>query len=165
MNGLFIILLAGATLFTALVAGLLFTFALIVMPGIRKLDDRVYVQAFQEMDKIIQRNHPLFVLVWGGSVLLLLLSALLGFWVFDGLDRLLLFASAVVYIFGVQLPTGAVNVPLNNALQKVDTIIADEESLIVARREFEPRWNRWNLRRTAVAVAVTAALLLVLVRI
>lgn len=165
MHGVFLILLITGTLLTALVAGLLFTFALIVMPGIRSLGDREYVRAFQEMDGIIQRKHPLFVLVWGGSTLLLLLSALFGIWVLDGIVSTLLPAAAAIYILGVQLPTGMVNLPLNNSLQKIDVETADEEAISVSRREFESRWTRWNLLRTGAAVGVTAGLLFVLIAI
>lgn len=43
---IFTVVLLTATLFTALVAGLLFAFALITMPGIRKLGDREFIRAF-----------------------------------------------------------------------------------------------------------------------
>ena len=46
-----------ATLLCALVAGFLFAFAVIVMPGIGRLPDREFVRAFQEMDGIIQRGQ------------------------------------------------------------------------------------------------------------
>jgi uncharacterized membrane protein len=48
-----------------------------------------------------------------------------------------------------------INVPLNNALQRVDTRNAPDEKVIAARHDFEARWNR---RRTVIATAVTAAL-------
>jgi uncharacterized membrane protein len=51
-----------------------------------------------------------------------------------------------------------INVPLNNALQRVDTRNAPDEKVIAARHDFEARWNRWNRRRTVIATAVTAAL-------
>ena len=50
-------------LFCSLVAGLLFGFAVVVMPGIAKLADKEYLLAFKHMDGIIQNNQPLFVLV------------------------------------------------------------------------------------------------------
>ena len=45
----------------SLVAGLLFGFAVVVMPGIAKLTDKEYLLAFKHMDEIIQDNHPLFI--------------------------------------------------------------------------------------------------------
>ena len=57
----------------SLVAGLLFGFAIVVMPGIAKLTDKEYLLAFKHMDGIIQNNQPLFILVWAGSILSIIL--------------------------------------------------------------------------------------------
>ena len=58
--------LSIATLFCSLVAGFLFAFVLVVMPGIQRLNDREFIRAFQVIDSIIQNNQPIFVLVWVG---------------------------------------------------------------------------------------------------
>ena len=74
-------------------------------------------------------------------------------------------AAGVVYLIGVQLPTVAVNVPLNNRLQGV---MIDEVSDADAARErqaFESRWNRWNRIRALLAVIATTLLLLSLARL
>ena len=47
----------------------------------------------------------------------------------------------------------------------MDIAGADEGTLRSARERFEPRWNRWNGIRTALAVLTTAMLLVLLVRI
>jgi uncharacterized membrane protein len=159
---IFTIALVCATLLTALVTGLLFGFALIVMPGIRKLGDREFVRAFQVMDGIIQNNHPLFVLVWGGSALLLLISAVLGFRALSPALWTALIAATAGYFIGVQVPTMVVNVPLNNALQTANTVSADDEAMGNARRAFESRWNRWNRSRALTGAGVTTVLLVVL---
>ena len=65
---LFPIILILTALFSSLVAGFLFAFAIVVMPGIKKLSDGEFIRAFQEMDGIIQNNQPLFMLMWGGSI-------------------------------------------------------------------------------------------------
>ena len=51
------IALALATFLCSLVAGFLFAFAVVVMPGIRNLGDREFLRAFQEIDGVIQRGH------------------------------------------------------------------------------------------------------------
>ena len=71
-------LLVLSTLLVALVAGLVFTFALITMPGIKKLDDAAFIRAFQVMDGIIQNGSPVFDLVWAGSVAALLIHEAIG---------------------------------------------------------------------------------------
>src|ERR671919_209370 len=78
-----------ATFLCSLVAGFLFAFAAVVMPGIRSLDDRSFIRAFQVIDRVIQNNQPLFVLVWVGSVLAMIAAAVLGLLTLAGVDRLL----------------------------------------------------------------------------
>jgi uncharacterized membrane protein len=157
---LFIVALTAGTVLTGLVAGLLFAFAVVTMPGIGTLGDREFIRAFQVMDGIIQDNHPLFMGAWLGSALLLIVSVVMGFHRIPSQLWIPLAIATSVYVAGVEIPTAAINVPLNNALQRVDTGNAPDETVIAARRDFEVRWNRWNRRRTVVATAVTTALVL-----
>ena len=106
--GMFEISLAVSTLLCALVAGLLFAFASVVMPGIQGLNDRDFLRAFKAMDGVIQRNQPLFLMVWIGSVVVLLISFVLSFWYLEGIEHLLLIVAAAAYLLGVQLPTATV---------------------------------------------------------
>ncbi len=158
----FPILLILATMFCALTTGLLFTFAVVTMPGIKSLNDGEFIRAFQVMDGVIQNNHPLFILVWLGSVLALLLTAVLGFGQLDMTGKAILLMAAALYLFGVQLPTGVINVPLNNQLQTLNVDKLPPAAQATARRNFEPRWNQWNRIRTAVATLVTTLLILLL---
>lgn len=155
--------LISAILLCTLVAGLVFTFAVVVMPGIRRLDNRGYIRAFQVMDAIIQESQPLFVIVWLGSIVTTLVAVVLGFLELSGPPLYLLVSAGALYLFTVQLPTMIVNVPLNNALQALDTSSMDEASLRTAREAFEPRWIRWNTVRTVTATVTSVLLLLVLV--
>ncbi len=159
--GIFQIALIVAAFLCSLVAGFVFAFAVVVMPGIRSLNDREFIRAFQVMDRIIQKNQPIFMLVWVGSVVALVTSAVLGVGQLDGAGRLLMIFAALAYLFGVQLSTFTINVPLNNKLQTLDVDAMNESSREAARRDFEPRWNRWNSFRTVFA-SLASALLLVL---
>ncbi|MEM1086069.1 MAG: DUF1772 domain-containing protein [Verrucomicrobiota bacterium] len=154
-------LLIFSVLSTLLVTGLLFTFALLVMPGLGQLDDRSFLRGFQEIDLIIQRSHPVFVVVWLGSVLSLLTVSVMGFGQLGGWAQGLLVAATVLYIFGVQLPTVRGNVPLNNGLQKLELASMSETELAEARQGFEPAWNRLNLVRTMVCLGVAILLIVV----
>lgn len=158
--GMFHATLTVATLLCSLVAGLLFAFAVVVMPGIRALDDDAFLRAFQKMDGVIQRNQSLFVLVWAGSVPLVIAAAGLGVASAAGPARWATVAAAAIYVLGVQLPTIAVNIPLNNRLQAIDVASLSADERRVARLRFEPRWNRWNVARTVLAVVATVLLLL-----
>lgn len=153
-----------ATLLCSLVAGLLFAFAVVVMPGLRTLDDGVFIRAFQVIDRVIQNNQPLFLFVWVGSVLTLVAAGVLGVWELQGVDRLLIVAAALIYLLGVQGPTFAINIPLNNRLQKLTPDTMSEAMRTSARSEFEPRWNRWNAVRAGCASFAASLLMLLLLR-
>ncbi len=163
--GIFQIALILATFLCSLVAGFLFAFALVVMPGIRSLNDREFIRAFQVMDGVIQNNQPIFVLVWVGSVVALVTSAVLGIGQLDGGGRLLIIFAALAYLLGVQLPTFTINVPLNNKLQTLEVDELDETTQKAARKDFEPRWNLWNSIRTAFASVASALLIILLFRL
>jgi uncharacterized membrane protein len=113
------------------------------------------------MDGLIQNNQPLFVLVWIGSILAMLVSVVLGIGQLQQAERLLLIFAALAYFLGVQLPTIRINLPLNNQLQSMVVDAMNEAEHRAARSAFEPRWNRWNSIRTAFA-SLTTVLLIVL---
>jgi uncharacterized membrane protein len=161
---LFQIALIAATFLCSLVAGFLFAFAVVVMPGIRSLNDGEFISAFRAIDGVIQRNQPLFMFVWVGSVLLLVAAAFAGVWTLGGVSRLLLILAALLYIFGVQAPTVGINIPLNNQLQQIDPGTMSETARRRARDDFEQRWNQWNVFRTVCASAVSGLLVVLLFR-
>ena len=154
--------LISAALLCSLVAGLLFTFAVVVMPGIRDLDDGGFIRAFQVIDGVIQRNQPLFLVVWVGSVLTLGAAVVLGMWELAGADRLLVILVAIIYVVGVQVPTATINVPLNNRLQTLDVRTMNDAARTQARGGFEARWNRWNKVRTVCAILASLFLMVLL---
>lgn len=161
----FQIALVLATLLCTLVAGFVFAFAAVVMPGIRKLDDGEFLRAFQVIDGVIQEGQPAFMVVWIGSVLALIAAAALGFGQSAGVDRFLLIAAVLVYLLGVQLPTAVINIPLNNRVQALTIASMDETARNAARLEFESRWNRSNVTRTILASLVSVLLLILLLRL
>ena len=157
--------LVVATFLCALVAGLLFAFAVVVMPGIGRLDDGGFIRAFQAIDRVIQNNQPLFMSVWVGSVLTLIAATVIGVFALSGADRLLIIVAALLYLLGVQVPTFAINVPLNNQIQKLDPDSMNETTRRRAREVFEPRWNKWNAIRTVSASVASIVLMLLLVSV
>lgn len=154
-----------STFLCSLVAGFLFAFSVVVMPGIRSLNDREFIRAFQVMDRVIQNNQPIFMLVWVGSVVILIISAMLGIGQLDGIERLLLIFAVFVYLLGVQLPTVTINIPLNNKLQTLDADAMNETALKTARKDFEPLWNRWNSTRAALSSLVSGLLIILLFKL
>jgi uncharacterized membrane protein len=161
MTSLHVVLLLSALL-CSLVAGLLFGFAVVVMPGIARLSDREFLLAFKHMDGIIQHNQPLFLLAWVGSILSLAAALVLGTVILTGSELYLMWTAAVLYFLGVQLPTFRFNIPLNNSLQDLEIQSLDEPQLKQSRVEFETPWNRWNRIRTFNAISTVSALLVLL---
>ena len=161
MNLLYLTIIL-ATFLCTLVAGFLLAFTIVVMPGIKTLSDHDFLQAFKAIDRVIQNNQPVFMLLWLGSVVMLLVAAGLSIAQLDGVAIMLVLIATVIYLLGVQLPTATINVPLNNQLQKQDLNGMTSPALSEARRAFEPRWIRWNSIRTVFAT-VTSVLLLLLV--
>ncbi len=154
-----------ATLLCSLVAGFLFAYAIVVMPGIKNLNDSGFIRAFQVTDRIIQNNQPLFLLVWVGSAIALLVSAFFGIGRLEGVDFFLLSFSTLAYLLGVQLSTIIINLPLNNKIQTLDTDTMNETELRVARKEFESRWNSSNRVRTVISSLVSALLIVLVFRL
>jgi len=150
-----------SALLCSLVAGIVFSFAMVVMPGIKTLGAHDFLKSFKTMDGVIQNNQPVFILVWLGSALALLSSALLGIWRLEGPDLGLLIFACALYLIGVHIPTITINIPLNNRLQSLDLDAATESELQVFAELFGSRWMRWNAIRTVVA-SLTSVLLLVL---
>ena len=154
-----------SALLCSLVAGLVLTFAIVVMPGIKTMGDLAFLKSFKAMDRVIQNNQPIFMLVWVGSAVVLLATTVLGIWQLAGLDRILLIVACAIYLFGVHLPTVTINIPLNNHLQSQDLDTLTETELSETMARFESRWLRWNVIRTAVAVLTTVLLLYLLIRL
>ena len=162
---LFHLVVLVAAALCALVAGLLFTFAVVAMPGLANLGDREFIRAFQVMDGVIQDRQPLFAVVWVGSVVALVAALAMGFQQPDGFIRGLLIAAGALYFVGVQLPTARVHLPLNNEIQTVKVDAIGEAERKQARERFEGRWNRSNRVRTAIAIVTMLLLLVVLMRL
>ena len=157
---IFIGFLIVSTLLCALVTGFIFTYAVVVMPGFAKLDDRDFIRAFQVTDGVIQNNQPLFMLAWVGSIVSVIAIMILGFIELHGIERWTVFAIGFIYLMGVQGITIRVHLPLNNHLQRLEIDEMDPESLSKERNKFETRWNYFNNIRTIIAFVVSFSLML-----
>lgn len=162
--GIFQAALILSTFLCSLVAGFLFAYAIVVMPGIKNLNDREFIRTFQVTDRIIQNNPPVFMLVWLGSVIAIIVSALYGIGRLQGVDLFLLVLAVLAYVLGVQVLTIAIHLPLNNKLQTLNVDGMNETDIRVARNDFEPRWNTANLIRAAIASCVSVLLIILLFR-
>ena len=146
----------------SLVTGFIFTYAVVVMPGLSTLNDKEFIRAFQVTDGIIQNNQPLFMLTWVGSIIAILSSIIIAI-VFVGISETwLIVLVGVVYLLGVQGITISIHIPLNNHLQQVNIDELNAQKLSEERIMFEKKWNNFNIIRTMIAFSVSVILLLIL---
>ena len=145
-----------------LVTGFIFTYAVVVMPGLSKLNDKEFLRAFQVTDGIIQNNQPLFMLTWVGSIIAIISLILIAI-VFIGISKTwLIVLVGVVYLLGVQGITISIHIPLNNLIQQLNIDELNEQNLSEERKKFEKKWNNFNIIRTLIAFSISAILLLIL---
>ena len=145
-----------------LVTGFTLLYAVVIMPGLSKLDDKEFIKAFQVTDGVIQDNQPLFILIWLGSVISVV-GAILSSIISVGLpEAWLIVFVGVVYLLGVQGITLSVHLPLNNHIKKINIEKTDHQTLSVERGKFETRWNFFNTIRTGISFLVSLTLLLVI---
>ena len=138
-----------------LVTGFILTFAIVVMPGIAKLEDKDFLKAFQVTDGTIQGNQPLFLIIWLGSVLSVLATMVSAVLIPEFGDAWVIICVGGFYLIGVQGLTMAVHLPLNNRVKKLDISNLDSETLKEERLIFESKWNFYNKIRTVISFVVS----------
>ncbi|MEM7469001.1 MAG: anthrone oxygenase family protein [Pseudomonadota bacterium] len=153
--------LFSAAFLCSLVAGFLFAFAAVVMPALHKMNDRDFIHSFQAIDGVIQRRQPLFIFVWLGSVISIVILVVFGALAPDTQNQGLIGVATFAYLGGVQLPTFTINIPLNNRIQSFALDGASETEQQLLREQFERKWNRSNICRTAVACIVSGVLVMI----
>ncbi len=155
-------LVLTSTLSCALVTGFVFTYAVIVMPGLAKLTDKEFIRAFQVTDELIQNNQPIFMIVWVGSVISVistLIASLMGPY---SVETVLVIIAGFVYLLGVQGLTVLVHLPLNRRIQTVNVEEWDASALREERLLFETRWIRFNWIRTLIGLGVIVTFMVAL---
>jgi uncharacterized membrane protein len=147
-----------ATLGFGLMAGLFYAFAVAVMPALRGVDDRAFVDVMRRINRAILNRW--FLSVYVGVLLPVVAAAALHVpaggravlpWVLAGLLLYL-----VVFVI-----TGGVNVPLNNRLDAAGDPAALTDPVAV-RRSFEATWVRWNVVRALTSTGAFACLVVAL---
>ena len=146
----------------SLVTGFIFTYAIVVLPGFSKLDDKEYIRAFQVTDEVIQNNQPLFMLTWIGSILSVLGAILTSILSPDLGETWFIVLIGVVYLVGVQGITITIHLPINNHIKDLNLDELDNQTLIKERLKLETKWNYFNNIRTGAGLFVIMSLLLVL---
>lgn len=146
----------------SLVTGFIFTYAIVVMPGLSQLNDREFIRAFQVTDGIIQNNQPLFMLTWLGSVISVLTAIFSAIATLGFSEGWVIALTGTFYLLGVQGITISIHIPLNNHIQKLNIEGANDQTVKEERIRFESRWNYFNTIRTAIAFLVSLTFLVIL---
>ena len=144
-----------STLLCSLVTGFILTYAIVVMPGLSKLDDKEFIKAFQVTDGIIQNNQPIFILIWIGSIISVVSTIIISIFTLGLLEGWKIIFVSLVYLIGVQAITIIIHLPLNRRIQKIDINSTNLQSLNEERKNFETKWNYFNNIRTVIAFLVT----------
>ena len=146
-------LVIAATIGSGVVAGVFFAFSAFVMQGLNRVAPREAVAAMQGINQTAVT--PLFMLAFLGTALLcaaLVVRGLLSF--SEGWAKLALAAGAL-YLAGSVGVTLALNVPLNDRLERVDAAGAGAGAGWAA---FSAPWIAFNHVRTIAAVLAFALL-------
>ena len=149
-----------STLLCSLVTGFILTYAIVVMPGLSKLDDKEFIKAFQVTDGIIQNNQPIFILIWVGSIISVVSTIIISIFTLGILEAWKIIFVSLVYLIGVQAITIIIHLPLNRRIQNIDINSTNLQSLNEERKNFETKWNYFNNIRTVIAFLVTLFFLL-----
>ena len=151
-----------SVLFCALATGFILTYAIVVMPGLSKLDDKAFIKAFQVTDRIIQNNQPIFILIWLGSIISVFSTIIVSIFSLGILESWLIIFTSVVYFLGVQVITITIHLPLNRRIQNIDINSTNSQTFSDERKNFETKWNYFNNIRTGIALFVVFIFLLIL---
>ena len=147
--------LSGALVTMGLVAGLCFAFAVGVMPGLARADDRTLIDAMQQINERIE--NPVFFLVYFGA-------PVLGVWALvlewrAGSRAAVRWIVAALVLYGIAiLVTGGGNLPLNDDLAQAGDP-GRIRAVAEVRDDYYGPWVAWNIVRTVLHTAAFCALI------
>ncbi|MFE6924251.1 DUF1772 domain-containing protein [Nocardia sp. NPDC057663] len=141
-----------AVLSTGLIAGVFYAYAISVMPALAQTGDRTLIDVMQKINVVI--INPWFMLGFLGTVGFTALATVLSLGKEHRTTLIWLGIALALNVIAFAV-TGALNVPLNDALDAAGDPAAIVDAAAV-RADYEAAWVRWNILR---AVLHTAAFL------
>jgi uncharacterized membrane protein len=152
MDDLSRILALAGVLGTGVIGGVFFAFSSFVMGALGRLPDGQGAAAMQSINVVVLNASFLGTFV-GTAVLSLAAVVVAGLrWGEPG--AVFHAAGGVLYVVGTFIVTGTRNVPLNNALAKVDACCSEGAEVW---GHYLHRWTWWNHVRTVAALFATLA--------
>ena len=147
----------AAALGSGLMAGLFFVFSAFMMTALSKLGASQGIAAMQSVNVTIL--NPLFLIVFMGTAVLSLVTAVAAIWNWSADGSGWLLAGSLLYLVGILAVTMLFNVPLNDALAAVDP--ASGEGAALWERYLDV-WVKWNHGRTVSGLCALAAFIMAL---
>jgi uncharacterized membrane protein len=141
-----------AALSTGLMAGVFFAFSTFVMKALARLPIPQGIQAMQSIN--LTAVTPVFMAALFGSTAVCVLLAVYSLTSWSEQAALYLLLGSLLYLVGSFLTTVLFNVPLNNALARVDPGSV-EGARLWAR--YLTSWTAWNHVRTVSSILASAA--------
>jgi uncharacterized membrane protein len=137
-----------AALGCGLVAGVFFAFSTFVMPALARLQPAQGIAAMQSIN--ITAINPLFMTALFGTAAICLFLSVASLLKWHQLSSNYLLVGGLLYLIGTILVTIFFNVPLNDALAKVDPSSAEGAKLWAS---YLANWTAWNHVRMVTALA------------
>jgi uncharacterized membrane protein len=151
-NVLFVVTFAAA-LGAGLIAGAFFAFSTFVMGALARLPVAQGLAAMQSINIVV--INPRFLGAFVGTAVLCAILAVSPLLVRSRPGVAYLVLGSALYFVGTFLVTMVCNVPLNDALAKMDPASSDAARFWA---DYLTRWTMWNHVRTVAALAATASL-------
>ncbi len=148
-----------AIITTALSAGLFYTWTISVIPGLKNISHRSYLDAMQSINRAIL--NPGFFIIFFGSMVLLIMSAYLQYKVSANISFWLIVGAIIFYGIGTMGVTIFGNVPMNESLDLINLSKLSTDELKLTRLSYEGKWNQFNTIRTVFSLLAFIAILLV----
>lgn len=144
---------------TGLSAGLFLGWLISVIPGMKSLSSKNYLEAMQSINKAIL--NPIFFIIFFGPALLLCVSSLMQFKESINLSFWMLCGATIIYLVGTIGITIFGNVPLNEMLEAQPIQKLGLEELDKLRKSFEVPWNHFHAIRTVCSIISFILLLII----
>jgi len=150
-----------AALGCGLMAGAFFAFSAFVMDALARLTPAQGIAAMQSINvKVVNSPFPFLAVLFGTAAACVLL-AVTSLSSRDRPGSVYILIGSLLYLVGTVVVTIVANVPLNEALARVDPASADGARLWA---RYLSRWTAWNHVRTVAALSGAALLTLALTR-
>ncbi len=146
------IALIAAALSGGLLAGVYFAFSTFVMQSLARLPVDQGIAAMQSINVTIVRSPFIIVFMLAAALSVFVAAMAIIYW--RGSVSVMMMTGAALYIVASFLSTIMFNVPLNDALDKVDGHTAEAAQLWAT---YLDDWMRWNHVRTVASLLAACA--------